>query len=210
MVSVQPTQSVIFLSPSCLLSLSALFNRDIFSRRHFLWKTLKVASGCGRMHPGALIRCLRFPFPRLDAASAKSSESLRFPQTRERVPKKMMEVESELVVTDRRRRGRRSPITKPKPRAEILEELQDDESPAEAPQVSNRRGKQDRRRQIDPTTCERDYSGAEVEFMRAMDDYKRKSGRPFPTWSEVLEVMLSLGYRKVAEPTQMEWRSTGD
>ncbi|MEN9553939.1 MAG: hypothetical protein RLZZ232_225, partial [Planctomycetota bacterium] len=44
----------------------------------------------------------------------------------------------------------------------------------------------DRRRQIDPTTCERDYSSPEIEFMRAMDDYKRKSGRPFPTWSEVL------------------------
>lgn len=49
---------------------------------------------------------------------------------------------------------------------------------------------------IDPTTCERDYSGDEVEFMKAMDDYKRKSGRMFPTWSEVLEVVRSLGYTK--------------
>ncbi len=46
--------------------------------------------------------------------------------------------------------------------------------------------------------------------MRAMDDYKRKSGRPFPTWSEVLEVMMSLGYRKVAEPSEMVWRTSGD
>ena len=72
------------------------------------------------------------------------------------------------------------------------------------------RRRQDRRRQIDPTTCERDYSDNEVEFMKAMDDYKRKSGRPFPTWSEVLEVMMSLGYRKVADPSTMEWRTFGD
>ncbi|MEY3176004.1 MAG: hypothetical protein RLZZ436_3918 [Planctomycetota bacterium] len=72
------------------------------------------------------------------------------------------------------------------------------------------RRRQDRRRQIDPTTCERDYSSPEVEFMRAMDDYKRRSGRPFPTWSEVLEVVVSLGYRKVAEPTTMAWRTHGD
>ena len=68
--------------------------------------------------------------------------------------------------------------------------------------VSSRR-KVERRRQIDPTTCERDYSDEEVEFMRAMDEYKRRAGRQFPTWSEVLEVIRNLGYRKVAEPTPM-------
>ncbi len=65
------------------------------------------------------------------------------------------------------------------------------------------RRKVERRRQIDPTTCERDYTGDEVEFMRAMDEYKRKSGRQFPTWSEVLEVIRCIGYRKVAEPTEI-------
>jgi hypothetical protein len=59
------------------------------------------------------------------------------------------------------------------------------------------RRKVERRRLIDPTTCERDYSLDEVEFMKAMDDYKRKSGRMFPTWSEVLEVVRSLGYVKL-------------
>lgn len=63
-----------------------------------------------------------------------------------------------------------------------------------------RRSKVERRRQIDPTTCERDYQPDEVEFMKAMDDYKRRSGRQFPTWSEVLEVIRDLGYRKTAEP----------
>lgn len=114
----------------------------------------------------------------------------------------MMEFDSNLVVTDRRRRSRR--LTRPVP-----PEQSEHNETTEEPQVVDRR-KADRRRQIDPTTCERDYSGCEVEFMRAMDDYKRKSGRPFPTWSEVLEVLMSLGYRKVAEPTEMEWRTHGD
>lgn len=70
---------------------------------------------------------------------------------------------------------------------------------------SSPRRKVERRRMIDPTTCERDYSEDEVEFMKAMDDYKRKSGRMFPTWSEVLEVIRSLGYTKPGmEPVAME------
>ncbi|HAD59594.1 MAG TPA: hypothetical protein DCG12_10140 [Planctomycetaceae bacterium] len=117
----------------------------------------------------------------------------------------MMEFDSNLVVSDRRRRSRR--VTRPVP-PERSENNEATET-TEEPQVVDRR-KADRRRQIDPTTCERDYSGCEVEFMRAMDDYKRKSGRPFPTWSEVLEVLMSLGYRKVAEPKEMEWRTHGD
>ncbi len=63
----------------------------------------------------------------------------------------------------------------------------------------DRRQQGERRRQIDPTTCERDYSTDEIEFMRAMDQYKRDNGRPFPTWSEVLQVLHALGYRRIAE-----------
>jgi hypothetical protein len=65
------------------------------------------------------------------------------------------------------------------------------------------RRKIERRRQIDPTTCEREYKDEEIDFMKAMDTYKRQSGRQFPTWSEVLEVLISLGYRKVEEPTKI-------
>jgi hypothetical protein len=63
--------------------------------------------------------------------------------------------------------------------------------------------KGERRRQVDPTTCEKDYSDEEITFMKAMDQYKRANRRPFPTWSEVLEVLRSLGYRKVEEPTAL-------
>lgn len=58
------------------------------------------------------------------------------------------------------------------------------------------RRKVNRRRQIDPTTCEREYSEEEIEFMRAMDTYRRTSGRMFPTCSEILEVLRALGYQK--------------
>lgn len=53
-----------------------------------------------------------------------------------------------------------------------------------------------RRRKIDPTTCERDYTRDEVEFMQAVEHYKRSSGRMFPTTSELLGVLRSLGYDK--------------
>ena len=61
----------------------------------------------------------------------------------------------------------------------------------------------ERRRQVDPTTCERDYDEEEIIFMKAMDQYKRANRRPFPTWSEVLEVLHALGYRKVADATAL-------
>ena len=70
-----------------------------------------------------------------------------------------------------------------------------------------RRQKVNRRRQIDPTTCERDYTDDEVEFMNALDDYKRKSGRMFPTCSEVLEVVRSLGYVRLS-PNELAARTT--
>jgi hypothetical protein len=74
--------------------------------------------------------------------------------------------------------------------------------------VERREPQGERRRQIDPTTCERDYSGEEIEFMKAMDQYKRDNRRPFPTWSEVLEVLRAMGYRKVADPSMMPGLST--
>ncbi len=96
----------------------------------------------------------------------------------------------EVLVTDRRAGDRR----------------QGDRRQRNTPVAQDRRSGQERRsgerrRQVDPTTCERDYTDDEIVFMKAMDQYKRDNRRPFPTWSEVLEVLYALGYRKVAEPT---------
>lgn len=35
-----------------------------------------------------------------------------------------------------------------------------------------------------------------LEFITAVDDYKRIHRRPFPTWSEVLEILKALGYSR--------------
>jgi len=86
------------------------------------------------------------------------------------------------------RRKRNIPVAKDRRRAE---------------NAAAKRKASERRRLIDPTTCERDYSDDETEFMKAMDRYKRDNRRPFPTWSEVLEVLRALGYRKVEEPTEL-------
>lgn len=42
-----------------------------------------------------------------------------------------------------------------------------------------------------------DPDGMDVaRFTEAMNAYKISSGRSFPTWSEVLEVIVSLGYHR--------------
>jgi hypothetical protein len=53
-----------------------------------------------------------------------------------------------------------------------------------------------RQRYTDPTICQEEFAAAEQEFMKAMQEYKQSSGRMFPTWSEVLEVLQNLGYEK--------------
>ena len=100
----------------------------------------------------------------------------------------------EVLVTDRRAGDRRAGPDRRKRAIPVAVERRSGR---------DRRQQGERRRQIDPTTCERDYSEEEIAFMKAMDQYKRDNRRPFPTWSEVLEVLRALGYRKVAEPTVM-------
>ena len=36
-------------------------------------------------------------------------------------------------------------------------------------------------------------------FVMAIDSYKRVNDKPYPTWTEVLEVIRKLGYRKTCE-----------
>jgi hypothetical protein len=35
-----------------------------------------------------------------------------------------------------------------------------------------------------------------LEFIQAIDEYKRVHRRPFPSWSEVLEIVKTLGYER--------------
>ncbi len=47
-------------------------------------------------------------------------------------------------------------------------------------------------------------SDEQFEFLLAIEEYKKKNTRPFPTWTEVLEVIRAMGYRKVAEPQSLK------
>ena len=40
-----------------------------------------------------------------------------------------------------------------------------------------------------------------LDFLRAMDRYKRKTGKTFPTWTEVLDVLRSIGW---VSPAKLE------
>ena len=41
----------------------------------------------------------------------------------------------------------------------------------------------------------------QFEFVLAVDTYKRLNNRPFPSWTEILEIVKQLGYRKVEAST---------
>lgn len=120
-----------------------------------------------------------------------------------RLERHMAHQKASQLTVDRRRKDRRA--TNARRQQPAANPAAPPANPVEERRTSSRR-KVERRRQIDPTTCERDYSDEEIAFMKAMDDYKRKSGRQFPTWSEVLEVLRSLGYRQVAEPVEISGR----
>ena len=36
-----------------------------------------------------------------------------------------------------------------------------------------------------------------LDFINAINDFKSVNQKPFPTWSEIYDILLSLGYRKV-------------
>lgn len=47
---------------------------------------------------------------------------------------------------------------------------------------------------------EGEMTDEQFDFLMAIQEYKNKNNRPFPTWTEVLAVVKALGYRKVADP----------
>ncbi len=59
-----------------------------------------------------------------------------------------------------------------------------------------RRARKERRRRIDPTTFEKQYTGDEIEFMNAVQQFKTRTGKSFPSHGDVLRVAVNLGYRK--------------
>lgn len=68
----------------------------------------------------------------------------------------------------------------------------------EGSQFDRRRGPGRRRTDYRRDAEEGHMNEEQLELLKAIDEYKRANDRPFPTWTEVLDVILYLGYRKVA------------
>ncbi|MFN0198015.1 MAG: hypothetical protein ACKVT0_14815 [Planctomycetaceae bacterium] len=65
--------------------------------------------------------------------------------------------------------------------------------------MDRRRGPGRRRGEVRRAAEEGEISGELLEFIMAVDEYKRINERPFPSWSEIFEIVQYLGYRKVAD-----------
>jgi len=69
--------------------------------------------------------------------------------------------------------------------------------------LDRRRGPGRRRSEDRRSAEEGEMTPEQFEFLVAINEYKRVNRRPFPTWTEVLDVMKALGYRKVADPANI-------
>ncbi|AGA28511.1 hypothetical protein [Singulisphaera acidiphila] len=50
-----------------------------------------------------------------------------------------------------------------------------------------------RSQELNMQTGQREYCSAKLEFMRAIQEHQQSSGRLYPTWHEVLEVLKKMG-----------------
>ena len=69
--------------------------------------------------------------------------------------------------------------------------------------LDRRRGPGRRRTEARRSAEEGEMTAEQFEFLQAINEYKQVNKRPFPTWTEVLDVMKALGYRKVSEPVDI-------
>jgi hypothetical protein len=70
--------------------------------------------------------------------------------------------------------------------------------------LDRRRGAGIRRSEERKSAEEGEMNEEQFAFLMAIDDYKRQNKKPFPSWTEVLEVIKAIGYRKVAEPQSID------
>ena len=62
---------------------------------------------------------------------------------------------------------------------------------------------------------EGEMTGEQFLFVMAIDAYKRVNNQPYPTWTEILEVIRKLGYRKTCPmelslPSCEDWTESAD
>ena len=66
--------------------------------------------------------------------------------------------------------------------------------------LDRRRGPGRRRSDDRRSAEEGEMTDEQFEFIMAINEYKKVNKRPFPSWTEVLDILRALGYRRVAEP----------
>ena len=66
--------------------------------------------------------------------------------------------------------------------------------------LDRRRGPGIRRSEERRAAEEGEMTEEQFEFIKAVNEYKQLNNRPFPTWTEVLDIVTAMGYRKVADP----------
>lgn len=66
--------------------------------------------------------------------------------------------------------------------------------------LDRRRGPGIRRSDDRRAAEEGQMTDEQFAFVMAVSEYKKQNNKPFPSWTEVLEIVKALGYRKVAEP----------
>lgn len=75
--------------------------------------------------------------------------------------------------------------------------------------LERRRGPGRRRTDFTRQAEEGEMSNEQFLFVMAIDAFKRVNGKAFPTWTEVLEVIRKLGYRKTM-PSELNLPNTED
>ncbi len=70
--------------------------------------------------------------------------------------------------------------------------------------LDRRRGPGHRRSESRKAAEEGEMTDEQFEFLMAIKRYKSVNNRQFPTWTEVLDVIHAIGYRKVAKPQDIE------
>ncbi len=69
-------------------------------------------------------------------------------------------------------------------------------SPEEASDLSRRRGPGRRLSDFTKSAEEGNMTKEQFLFLVAIDEFKKANGKSYPTWTDVLEVIRLLGYRK--------------
>ena len=65
-----------------------------------------------------------------------------------------------------------------------------------APRATPRNQQPAEKRPLSYSPTDEDITPDVMEFIEAINHYKREHNRPFPTWSEVLKILKDMGYRR--------------